>query len=417
MKSSYKSRFFEKLKWRECSLLASVLIDNIGNGIHSLAIGKVLYDATGSVFAFGASFMIEYLLAILLQAAAGSVVDRMSPNTVTVVTDFVRGIVLLLAGATMGSSWSLATIWLCIVVINGGKPFARSASFALIPRVIDEDDMVQYYSLASAFFQVGQIIGIGLAGPLLALGGTAAALYLDGATYLVAGGLVGSISLRAVLHGADKARLQEGVFRRLKNDWVEVIQIIKADRPFFWNLVLTSGDFLAIAFLNLALVPLVEKRLNSGPYWLTVLDGSFAVAAFVGAFIAPSIRRKTPTAIRVVLLQAMAFGILALASSPVVIVGAYFLVGIGNALSLSLFMTSLQFRCKGPIKGRIAGMRHLIVSLLSAAFIPLVSLAHNSSLVAGLMLSGAIITVFAIMTILAQRWLGQDSPIIVAAGS
>ena len=73
-------------------VLASVLITDIGNGMHTITIGKLLYDRTGSVAAFGSVIIAEYILNFLLQTLAGSMVDRGSPKAICVWADIVRGI-------------------------------------------------------------------------------------------------------------------------------------------------------------------------------------------------------------------------------------------------------------------------------------------------------------------------------------
>ena len=401
-------------RFNQTALLSSVLIDNIGNGIHTLTMGKLLYDATGSVWSFGASILIEYVLAILLQVVAGSAVDRGQPKRIAVYTDLLRGACVLMAGAAAGSSLGLLFIWICVLAVNAGKPFSRSASFALIPAAVGEKALGHYFSLASACFQAGQLIGIALAGPLLAWGGARAALMVDGGTYVAAAILMATLHVPQTVPSRAIQGVLSRPFDKLKADWLELAVILKKDRAFFWNMLLTSGDFIAISFLNLALVPIVEKRLGGQSYWLTILDGSFALAALVTALFTKYLRRTTQMAVWVLLIEAVCLGVLAVTDSQVVTLAAYLLMGISNAVSLSLFMTSLQYRSVGPIKGRVAGMRHLVVSVLSSCLIPLVSALHSHSLMFGLSGSAVIIGLFAVVTKLAQLKVGTSQSIILS---
>ena len=76
-------------------MLCATLVSNIGNGIQTLTIGKLLYDSTGSVAAFGFVIVVEYLMLFLANALAGSAADRYRPRRTLVTVDSVRGTLVL----------------------------------------------------------------------------------------------------------------------------------------------------------------------------------------------------------------------------------------------------------------------------------------------------------------------------------
>src|SRR5579871_2387659 len=75
--------------------LGSVFITNIGNGMHTLTVGKLLFDRTGSAVAFGGVFIAEYVINFLIQLFAGSLVDRSDVKKVVTVTDVGRGVFII----------------------------------------------------------------------------------------------------------------------------------------------------------------------------------------------------------------------------------------------------------------------------------------------------------------------------------
>ena len=403
-------------KANQRSLLASVFIDNVGSGIHMLAVGRMLYEATGSVWGFGLSILSEYGLAILLQVAAGSAVDRGSPRRIAMLSDLIRGVALLGVAACVGSHWSLVAMWLGVLIVNAGKPYARSASFALIPQAVGEGQLSRYYSLASSCLQAGSLVGVAIAGPLLAAGGVRADLVLDGATYVLAAFLIGSLKLPSSAPRRAPA-LASGYLAKLKGDLAELATLLHRDRGFLWNVVLANADFLALSFLNLALFPIVNGRLGGSPFWLTALDGGFALASLGTALMVGRIRRTAFSASTFLGLEALCLIGLALVSGPVATVALYLLMGACNACSLSVFLTSLQQRTAVAVKGRVAGARHLLLALMSAALVPAVAFFHSCSLLAGLTASGALLLAFAVATAVAQTTLRQTQSVIFTTSS
>src|SRR3712207_4624091 len=112
--------------------LASVFITNIGNGMHTLAVGKLLYDQTGSIVAFGGVIIAEYIINFLVQILAGPLVDRNQPKAVITLTDLSRGLFILLASLMISLSYDLyGWVFATVLVINIGKPFYRSATFSI----------------------------------------------------------------------------------------------------------------------------------------------------------------------------------------------------------------------------------------------------------------------------------------------
>ena len=71
--------------------LAGTFASNIGNGMHTLAAGALLYQQTGTVAAFGVVVVIEQAVTFLMQAVAGPSVDRGDPRRAAMLAEIVRG--------------------------------------------------------------------------------------------------------------------------------------------------------------------------------------------------------------------------------------------------------------------------------------------------------------------------------------
>lgn len=149
-------------------LLLSVLISNIGNGIQLLTVGKVLYDKTNSVGAFGFVILSEQLIKFFLQLFSGSYVDSRNPRNVVVASDAIRGIMLLLLLLCFWSNdWIAIGLMVTTLAINAVKPFYNASIFALSSRIEEGDELLKLNIVFNTFFQVGQLLGSGIASIIL----------------------------------------------------------------------------------------------------------------------------------------------------------------------------------------------------------------------------------------------------------
>lgn len=130
-----------------------VLITNIGNGMYTLAVGKLLYDQTGSSTPFAMLLMLEAILTFSTQAIASSAVDRGRAKQCAVIAEAIRGFAVLTASAFVFAGHT-ASILLAAIVINLLRPFYRTASFAIGPMIADGKQLAVYNARTSTFFRL-----------------------------------------------------------------------------------------------------------------------------------------------------------------------------------------------------------------------------------------------------------------------
>ena len=375
-------------------MLVSVFATNISNGIQNLAVAKLLYDATGSTVDFGLTLILENVLTFLLQLLAGPVVDRGQPNRVMIFADISRGVVVCLSSLLLTQGHVFVWVAISIITINAAKPFYRAATFALGPLVAEGDHLLIFNSVRGSSVQGGQMIGVAIAGPLIYWLGTAPAFAANGVSYLLA---AGAIAFARVPLLAVPENQRSSWWSTLWGDWNNVFRYLRRERGLFWHMFLVSGDFLVVAFLNIALVPIVAVDLHNQSYWLSVLDGSFAVGSLITSALAPTLiqkwgyRRSVLSALSV---ESVLFFGLSVFHEVYFLTAFMIAFGAANTVSLTVFMNTLQRRTERKLRGRIASIRSFLLSILSLMFIPVVTRAQNVSLTYGLRISGSVVLVF-----------------------
>lgn len=387
-------------------VLFSVLLTSIGNGMQTMAMSLLLYQKTGSIASFGIVIIFETILNALLQLLAGSMVDRGNPKVICIICDLIRGVILCTVGILLFSLPNINVLWWAFLLsfcINIFTPFYRSATFVIGPIVANGSDLTKYNSFYSNLLQTGILIGTGIAGPLIQYYGPYIAIIGNGISFLLA---TIAIFLAKIPVVERRGWTKSKIVPEFIEDWKEILRILKNDKSIVLHNILCSGDFLVVSFINLSLPLIVTHFYHNNFIWLSILEISFAFGAIVMSYFTVYLINKIKLlniAITGIFLEGLLLLALAFNQYSYLIIVCFFLIGAINNISLTVYMSSLQQRCQGAIKGRISTIRQLFLSMSTLFLIPLVSKAYNYSLSLGLVISALICILFCAVVFVFSR--------------
>jgi MFS family permease len=390
------------LGWAPCLLLLANFVTNIGNGIYTLGIGMILYSKTGSGAAFAGVIVFEYVLAAVFNCVSGPWADRFDPKKILIFVDAIRG-VLVCVGAAM--LWLGQPMWWIVVItlaIQAGRPLYRAALFSLEPASVPKDRLTLFNGYSNACFQAGQFFGILLAGILISNYGAVMPVALNGITFVISALI---ISFVRVLPGtsAQIAKSAEGSWRQLRlflDDWRSAVEMLRGNQGLVWLLVIGAGDYIIASLLNLAMVPLVQLHFAGNAYWLSAIDGSFALGALLVGTQVHRLRQYLGSGSCVVFgltAQAVSYFLLAAVPSGLIIPILAFCVGAGNAISWTVLVTAVQLQTNPTYRGRIALVRQLSAASFAVIIIPSVGACFVSSVYLALNVSGLVSGCFVLL--------------------
>lgn len=363
--------------------LLGTFISNLGDGIFTLIISKVLYDKTGSVFAFGLVLIIQNLASFLLNLVAGYVADIKRPQLISEIADSLRGIILILGVIFLGSSDIVVILMVLMILLNLIMPFFRAANFKIVASIQrGQLRLLSLNGLRSSVNQSGQLLGVALATPLIALNLTKMALIIDAITFLSS--FVCTVFLKFRKEEQVKAKNRLGL-KQLYTDWFQLLRSLFLSKKMFLLVFFASIDSVIVAFINLMEIKYATVVLKNSVY-LTVLDGAFALGAMLNFTIIYLIFEKFTFA-KIswlgLFFQALGFIGLTLTTSVYVATLFMFVIGVFNGASQSLFQTQLHVSFANEMKGKISSLRDAMVSLLNIIMIPIFSRLLNLNLKLG----------------------------------
>lgn len=374
-------------------LLVGVLGTTIGDGLHTITVGRLLYDQTGSATAFGGLIVFEQLLTLLTQLVAGPWIDRRSPRLTGIGVEALRG--SLICGASIAlflrpSDLSLAVVVMAIA-IKVGRPFYRSSIFALSPLAVAPSRLARFNASLSMCQQGGALLGVAIAGPLFFAFGAPAAFFVNGLSFLFSAATITFVAVDVEPH--------QSAATSMLGNWTEILLLLRRAPGLSWHIIISGFDQLGVAMFNLMLMPIVATRCGDSAYWLSLLDGAYAVGAIVAGLL-PSVGAGRGARIAIALGisgQTAGFALLAFCENRYVTVAVAAAIGAAATLSWTAAMTTLQLRARGPIKGRIAILRGASTAVSTALIVPTLGRLAHVSLTAALLSSSAVCLAFALL--------------------
>ncbi|MEU5696507.1 MFS transporter [Actinosynnema sp. NPDC020468] len=319
-----------------------------GSSPAPVAMTFAVLDVDASPTALGLVFASGVVPTIVLLPVGGVLADRVSRRAVMVGADLVCAAAQFLFAVLVVTG--TARLWELMVpaaVRGGAAAFYQPALSASVPDLVPVDRLQRANSFLAPAKSVPEVAGPALAGVLVAVGGSAAVLVIDGATYLL--GAVFLAGVRVPARAATARRpsilvdLREGwdAFRSRRRLWTGIV------RPALWNLTVVA-PFLVLG-------PVVARESLGGAWAWGAISAAQGAGAVLGGLVLLRVRVRRPlvTIVLVQLLWVLPLGFLALRAPVPVVAVAAFAVGVSSSVFATLWRTAEQTHVPGDVLSRV----------------------------------------------------------------
>lgn len=170
-------------------------ISLLGDWFSTIALlGLVARYSEGSGVAVSALLVARFLPPLIVGPFAGVLVDRLNRKLLMIVSDSVRVVIVLLFLLVNDASL-LWLIYLLTILQFSFSALFEPARSAVLPSVVQADDLVKANFLGSATWSVMLAAGAALGGAVATLFGTSTALVIDASSFALSAVLIASIQL------------------------------------------------------------------------------------------------------------------------------------------------------------------------------------------------------------------------------
>jgi MFS family permease len=345
-------------------------ISQLGDWFNAVAVFALLLDLTGSATAVAWMMIVQFLPVAIVGPLAGVVVDRVDRRRLMIITDLLRGtlVLVLLVIRRPDQVW-IAYVVMAIIV--GAQGFFEPARTATIPNITSGEELMPANALSSATWSAMLAIGASIGGLVTAVAGRNVAFTINAASFFASAYFIARTNYDSTPAAGPRPTgllalsgitdLVEGMGYVRRHAHVAALMLVKAG----WGLA--GGVLLLLTIFGERVFPVGEGAAGG----IGVLYGARGVGAGLGPILLRWIIGQEPGRLRRAIAAAFFMvGIfyIALAAAPTLWMAALcvLLAHFGGAILWVFSTVLLQLEVPDRFRGRVFAAELALVTLLSS---------------------------------------------------
>jgi MFS family permease len=348
-------RIFRAFRYRDFRIMwLGACVSTIGTFVQQFAQSWLVYDLTKDPFYLGLDLFLGQLPIILFSLVGGVFADRLDRKKMLLASQYIQMIcafVLTILFATHSVRvWHILTLSFCVGV---GQSFGGPAYSALLPTLVDPEDLANAISMNSIQFNLARIIGPTLGGLAYTVFGAAWCFALNGFSYVAV-----IISLLVIKVQFTAPKTQTSVFKSMK----EGLHFIR-DREGLAPLVVLAFCTTLFGFSLSGFLPVIVRTIfHRGPGTYELLLVFSGAGSICGALLVAAMEKlKGQGRLAVIALFALGLATAGFAVSKWLPVSCLliFLAGTAVMASASLMLSLVQLIVVDSMRGRVMSVYNL----------------------------------------------------------
>ncbi len=273
---------------------------SIGTWMQQLAQSWLVYTMSGSAFFLGLDAFLGQAPIMLFSLVGGVFADRKSRRKLLLMSQYVQMFCAFVLAALV--FFGLRHIWpiLCLSFLVGtAQSFGGPAYSALVPTLVEPEDLPNAIALNSIQFNLARVIGPVLGGLALEQLGASWCFVLNGVSFIAV-----IVSLYMIRVEFKPAQSRESVLESMKQGFGFI-----RNRASMRSLIVLAFSMTLIAYPIIAFLPVFARDvLHAGSRGYSVLLASSGAGSVVGALIVAAFARDKNLG-RAALIMLLALGV------------------------------------------------------------------------------------------------------------
>jgi MFS family permease len=373
------------------------IVSDFGDSLTMLALLILVNQITGSAAAIATMFIVLLLPQVTVGLVAGVYVDRLDRKRIMVVSDIVRGALVLgfVGVALLGSADYLWLMYLIgFLQATVGTLFTPARS-ALIPNIVPQSALLSANSISQTSRVIFGLLGTASAGLLIGLSHEMwVPFVIDSLTFFASALLIWRI--KAPRHVTDEAPHGNlgAVFAQLGDG----LKIIGHSRILAGTLVGMAVTMLGLGAVNVLMVPLIINDMQLPATWFGLIEFVQTAAMILsGSLVALLAARLKPTGMVSIGLSLLGvvIGSIALANNLVVLGIIIFGAGLLVTPIQAGIATIMQTSVDNKARGRVGAALNSVISVSQLVSMGLAGTLAEIVGVCNVFLAGGVLTLVA----------------------
>ncbi len=316
-----------------------------GTWLAFVALTIDVYDRTGSAVWVSALLIADFLPAIVIGLAAGTLVDRLPRRRLMIASDLARLVIF----AALPFANDAGMIVALAALAGFATGFFRPALYAGLPNLLDDEDLAHGNSLLQTIENLAWALGPVIGGVLVASAGPDVAYWINAVTFALSAAFLAGIPDRLL-------QAAPAVGRGYWRDIADGFALVKSSRALLTVLTAWNVIMLASAGVNVAEVVLAKDAFGAGDFGYGLLVGATGLGLAFGSLLAGSLlHNRSIATVYGASMGLVALGMIGAAASPNVWIAAVCVtvLGTGNGAAVVCNALLVQRGAPDEFRGRV----------------------------------------------------------------
>jgi len=326
----------------------SGLFATFGNGLNYIALSWLAYSQTNSIGGVAMMMFCIWMPSIVFAPLFGLLADRYDRKTQIVISNLVRGVVVVAWVMLWHYHVQLSLMLLCSL-IGIFISFYMPCAVPFIQEIVPKKSLVSANSTIDMVYEFGTIVGMGWSGFMLAIVGIKGTLFIGGVLFIIAGIL--NLAMRRPAVTENKASQNESWWA----SYISSLRYFKSKPDLFMPYMSQMIIMVLLMTIPIILVPYTREVLNASTRVFALYEALYSLGVLIGGFLAPILCKKiTIKKTLALLLLIIACGLFILSGNDAIglVYPVYFFIGFGIS-SWALSISLSQLHCEPEFQGRL----------------------------------------------------------------
>lgn len=334
-------------------LLAGQIVSAIGNSIQYIAVMWWImshFSSKESGIVMGLMFTFSVIPMAVIGPFAGVLNDRMSRKSIVILSDFLRGLLILwMAYLAYTNTLTALLIYLISALMGIGGAFFNPAIQSTIPNIVSDKSLTRANSLYQTGMQFTQIIGPAIGGVLVGFLGPFFVFMLNGFSFMISAGTEIFINFKQSFENREN-------LNSFFTDFKAGFKFLYDQKLLFWSMIIVSVLNFAFSPIDILIAKQIKEIYHLGALELGYTVSAFAIGMVVGSIllsIIPEIKVKHNFIIIGTITTGVLYAIFGFSPNLFTFLIIAFLMGLALAFVNVLFQVIIQRIVPDEKRGRV----------------------------------------------------------------
>lgn len=320
----------------------------VGNGCGYIAMSWVVISRHPSVIAMSILLGCFWGPSILLGPVMGVLADRFSRKWLLMLSNIVRAMIFIAFSIYLTEHFQVSVVYTMMLCVGASFSLFIATVFGFLRELIAPDDLMYANNLIDITYEVGNSIGLGIAGFMIAWVSAPSVIFINGLAFVIAVACMFFIPKSALRYQTKTEKRKMHVLKDMRDGFTYV----------FYNkklvVIYTVQLLIFISYLTtpLLLLPFCKMVLHADARQFGIIESCASIGIVIGGLFMPWISDRVGLFKTVLIFSlVLLFSFLVFGFNHVIIIAAilYFIIGFSGAIwplviSRAQSLTHLDFQ-------------------------------------------------------------------------